>query len=425
MAPQINTAITKMFGIKHPILLAGMNVAAGPDLAAAVTNAGGLGVIGGVGYTPQMLREQIADLKAALNDKDAPFGVDLLLPAVGAGARKTNYDYTHGTLPELIDTIIASGAKLFVCAVGVPPKEVVDKLHAAKIPVLNMIGHPKHVKKALAVGVDMICAQGGEGGGHTGDIPTSILLPQCVELCNKAKSPLTGDKVHVIAAGAMYRGSSLAAALSYGCEAVWVGTRFVAAKEAGAPKGHQEAYVSVTPFPKTPLLTRNAASSRPTTRTRSARSSSRAARCVFARTHTSWTGSRGPRTFRSSSPKASFRRSMTWTSARNRATSTRTSRCRLAHTSWVKSPPLSTTFSRPSRSLTRWSLKRSSTSSVLLAWSATARESKRRPLDFEQAVERGLPSPSKTRLGRAFPFIHNAFLSLPLRSQPLLFSPSA
>lgn len=129
-------------------MLAGMNVAAGPDLAAAVTNAGGLGVIGGVGYTPQMLREQIADLKNGLDDKNAPFGVDLLLPQVGAGARKTNYDYTHGQLPELIDVIIASKAKLFVAAVGVPPKDIVEKLHKAGIPVMNMIGHPKHVKKA-------------------------------------------------------------------------------------------------------------------------------------------------------------------------------------------------------------------------------------------------------------------------------------
>ena len=75
----IKTGITEMFGIKHPILLAGMNVAAGPELAAAVTNAGGLGVIGGVGYTPEFLKEQIKMLKDGLHDKNAPFGVDLLL----------------------------------------------------------------------------------------------------------------------------------------------------------------------------------------------------------------------------------------------------------------------------------------------------------------------------------------------------------
>lgn len=86
---QIRTPITDLFGIKHPVLLAGMNVAAGPKLAAAVTNAGGLGVIGGVGYTPDMLKEQIAELKSYLNDKNAPFGVDLLLPQVGGSARKT------------------------------------------------------------------------------------------------------------------------------------------------------------------------------------------------------------------------------------------------------------------------------------------------------------------------------------------------
>lgn len=77
--------------INHPVLLAGMNVAAGPKLAAAVTNAGGLGVIGGIGYTPEMLREQLNELKGYLNDKNAPFGVDLLLPQVGGNARKTKY----------------------------------------------------------------------------------------------------------------------------------------------------------------------------------------------------------------------------------------------------------------------------------------------------------------------------------------------
>lgn len=86
---KIRTPITDLFKIQHPILLAGMNVAAGPKLAAAVSNAGGMGVIGGVGYTPDMLREQIAELKEHLNDKNAPFGVDLLIPQVGGNARKT------------------------------------------------------------------------------------------------------------------------------------------------------------------------------------------------------------------------------------------------------------------------------------------------------------------------------------------------
>lgn len=91
VAEKIRTPITDLFKIQHPIMLAGMNVAAGPKLAAAVTNAGGLGVIGGVGYTPDMLREQISELKEHLADQKAPFGVDLLLPQVGGNARKTKY----------------------------------------------------------------------------------------------------------------------------------------------------------------------------------------------------------------------------------------------------------------------------------------------------------------------------------------------
>jgi len=220
-----------------------MNVAAGPELAAAVTNAGGLGVIGGVGYTPEFLTKQIETLKAGLKDKNAPFGVDLLLPQVGGNARKTNYDYTEGKLPELIDIIIASKAKLFVSAVGVPERWVVDKLHAAGIPVMNMIGAPKHVKKALEAGVDILCAQGGEGGGHTGDVATSILIPKVVDLVKGAKSPLTGGPVFVVAAGGIFDGRGLAASLCWGAQAVWVGTRFICAKEAGAPPRHQKAVI--------------------------------------------------------------------------------------------------------------------------------------------------------------------------------------
>lgn len=238
------TPLTRLFKINHPVMLAGMNVAAGPKLAAAVTNAGGIGVIGGVRQSPKFLQGSIDELKSHLEDKKAPFGVDLLLPQIGGNARKTNKDYTAGQLPELIDVIIKGGASLFVCAVGVPPKWVVDKLHAVGIPVMNMIGHPKHVAKALAQGVDIICAQGGEGGGHTGDTPFSILIPATVDLCKNAKSPLTGEPVIVVAAGGIADGRGLAAALLYGASGVWVGTRFVASVEAGAPKRHKELVVS-------------------------------------------------------------------------------------------------------------------------------------------------------------------------------------
>ncbi|OCH87418.1 2-nitropropane dioxygenase [Obba rivulosa] len=242
--PVFSTPLTRLFNINHPVMLAGMNVAAGPRLAAAVTNAGGIGVIGGLRQSPKMLQDTIDELKSQLEDPNAPFGVDLLIPQVGGNARKTNYDYTKGQLPELTDVIIRNKAALFVCAVGVPPKEMVDKLHAAGIVVMNMVGHPKHVTKALAQGVDIICAQGGEGGGHTGDVPFSILIPACVDLCKNAKSPLTGDPVMVVAAGGIADGRGLAASLSYGAVGVWVGTRFVACQEAGAPPIHKELVVT-------------------------------------------------------------------------------------------------------------------------------------------------------------------------------------
>lgn len=109
-----------------------------------------------------------------------------------------------------------------------------------------MIGHPKHVLKALDAGCDLICAQAGEGGGHTGDIPASILIPACVDICKGRTSPLTGGPVYVVGAGAVLDGRSLAANLAWGAQAVWVGTRFVASKEAGAPKAHKEAVLSAS-----------------------------------------------------------------------------------------------------------------------------------------------------------------------------------
>jgi NAD(P)H-dependent flavin oxidoreductase YrpB (nitropropane dioxygenase family) len=138
-----------------------------------------------------------------------------------------SYDYTKGKLDELVGIIIDSGAKLFVSAVGVPPQAVVDRLHKAGVFYMNMIGHPKHVKKCLDLGCDLICAQGGEGGGHTGDVPTSVLIPEVKRLCEGKVSPMTGRPVQVVAAGGIFNGQSLAAAMALGATAVWVGTRFV------------------------------------------------------------------------------------------------------------------------------------------------------------------------------------------------------
>lgn len=217
----------------------------GAPLAAAVSSAGGLGCIGGLGYTPKQLREIIHDLKAHLSSPSLSFGVDLALPKVGEGARKTNHDYTNGQLDELISVTIEEGAKLFISAVGIPPPHVIKRLHEAGILIMNMVGHPKHAKKALDAGVDIVCAQGGEGGGHTGDVPNSILIPAvCDVAVNYRPKLLGGQTALVVAAGGIYNGRTLASSLMQGASGVWVGTRFVASTEAGCSQQHKENVVS-------------------------------------------------------------------------------------------------------------------------------------------------------------------------------------
>lgn len=241
MTDTIQTPITKLFGIKYPIILAGMHIAASPKLAAAVSNAGGLGVLGAIACrTPELLANAIDELKSHLDDPNLPFGVDMALPKVGDGARKTNKAYHEGPLDAFIDVMIQKNVRLFVSAIGVPPKETVEKLHKAGIVVQNMVGAPKHVKKAIDVGADIICGQGGEGGGHTGSTPTSLLIPEIVDQVKGHKSPLTGEPVQVVAAGGIHNGRGLVAALAWGASAVWVGTRFVASEESGAPPDHKQ-----------------------------------------------------------------------------------------------------------------------------------------------------------------------------------------
>lgn len=109
---------------------------------------------------------------------------------------------------------------------------------------MNMVGHPRHAVKALEAGVDIVCAQGGEGGGHTGDIANSILIPAVVDVARKYTSPLTGQPAMVVAAGGIYNGRSLASSLMQGAQGVWVGTRFVASTEAGCSQQHKENVVS-------------------------------------------------------------------------------------------------------------------------------------------------------------------------------------
>ncbi|CAD7948285.1 unnamed protein product [Amoebophrya sp. A120] len=241
----LRTELCDLLGIQHPILLAGMNSVSTSELAAAVSNAGGFGNIGGQSFQPKALRQELQELTDLLKEKGTDprnFGVDLLIPQVGDGARKTNYDYSDGKLPELIDIICEYKAKLFICAVGVPPKWAVEKLHAHNVLVMNMVGSVRNCEKALAAGADLICAQGHEAGGHTGDIASSVLVPQCVDLCRKWKRRNYNNSadVLVVGAGGVFDGRGLASMLALGASGVWVGTRFVCTEESHAPKHHKE-----------------------------------------------------------------------------------------------------------------------------------------------------------------------------------------
>lgn len=241
----IRTPLCDFLKIQHPIMVAGMAGVTGPDLVAAASNAGGIGTIGAIGLSPEGLQAQITATKALLDHPNLPFGVDLLLPKVGKGAKKTNKDYTGGKLGQLLDIIIDNKVPLFVCAVGVPPKWACDKLHQHGIIVMNMVGDPRHCRKALEVGCDLICAQGTEGGGHTGEIATMPLIPLCVEMV-KGKRNYFGTDVMIVAAGGIFSGAGLAAGLSLGAAGAWVGTAFLCAEECNIERKYQNKIIQST-----------------------------------------------------------------------------------------------------------------------------------------------------------------------------------
>ena len=148
----------------------------------------------------------------------------------------------RATYPQC-DVMIEEEVPLFVCAVGVPPLFVVEKLHAAGIIVMNMIGKPRHAEKALAVGCDIICAQGTEGGGHTGEIATLPLIPQICDAV-AGHTNFFGTPVPVIAAGGIFDGRGVAACMMLGASGVWCGTRFLVANEANVDDKYKQIVIN-------------------------------------------------------------------------------------------------------------------------------------------------------------------------------------
>lgn len=215
----IRTPICELFGIEHPVFLAGMAGVAYADLAAAVSEAGGYGTLGMASLSPEEIRNQMRRVRE-LTDK--PFGVDLLaaLP---------------DSLEASIDVIIQEGASAFVSGLGVP-FPILKKLKDAGLLVMNMCGTVRHAVKAAEAGCDAVVAQGTEAGGHTGRVAGFALIPQVVDAVD----------IPVLAAGAIVDGRGLAASLALGASGVWMGTRFIASPEAHAGQVYHERLIEAS-----------------------------------------------------------------------------------------------------------------------------------------------------------------------------------
>jgi len=264
----LRTKLCDMLGIEYPILSAGMgpsligeSTGAPVELVVAVSEAGGLGVLGAAGYTIEEMREAIREIRSRT---DKPFGVDILLPRALVeqgdrefqGPTRMPLSDVLKSLPEpycvwiqkvkeemrlpdtdtmvRLDTTTAQPLKavkacieekvpLFCAGLG-NPGFMVEEAHANGMKVLGIVGNSKNARRLAASGVDLVVAQGYEGGGHTGRVGTLALLPQAIDAA--APTP-------VLAAGGIGDGRGVAAALAMGCIGVWVGTRFLATKEGG------------------------------------------------------------------------------------------------------------------------------------------------------------------------------------------------
>lgn len=221
----MKTAITELFGIEHPIIQGGMHFVGFAQLAAAVSNAGGLGIITGLTQkTPELLAKEIARCR---DMTDKPFGVNLtFLPAFSAPP-----------YPEYIAAIVEGGIKAVETA-GRSPEAYMPALKAAGIKVIHKCTSVRHSLKAERIGCDAVSVDGFECGGHPGedDIPNMILLPRAAEEL----------KIPFVASGGMADGRSLVAALSLGAAGMNMGTRFIATKEAPVHQNVKNALVAAT-----------------------------------------------------------------------------------------------------------------------------------------------------------------------------------
>ena len=212
---RLRTPLTELIGIEHPVVQTGMGWVAGARLVSATANAGGLGILASATMTLDELATAIGKVKAAT---DKPFGVNIRADA--------------GDADDRVDLMIREGVKVASFALA-PNKELITKLKGAGAVVIPSVGLAKHARKVASWGADAVIVQGGEGGGHTGPVATTLLLP----------SVLDAVSIPVIAAGGFFDGRGLAAALSYGAAGVAMGTRFLLTSDSTVPDAVKQRYL--------------------------------------------------------------------------------------------------------------------------------------------------------------------------------------
>ncbi len=224
--PALNTRICELFGVEYPIVQTGMGWVAGARLTSATSAAGGLGILASATMTYDELRKAIGEVK---DRTDKPFGVNLVTGQPDIDRR--------------LDLLIGEGVKVASFAQA-PSREVIAKLRDAGVVTVPTIGAKRHAEKMAEWGVDAVIAQGAEGGGHTGVVPTSLLLPQVVDAID----------IPVLGAGGFTDGRGLVAALAWGADGIAMGTRFLLTKESTVPDGVKQIYLE-TPVTGTVVTT--------------------------------------------------------------------------------------------------------------------------------------------------------------------------
>ncbi len=213
----LQTRLTQKLGCRYPIVQTAMGWVADPGLVAGSSNAGGFGFLAGATIPADEIERDILRVKALTA---APFGV--------------NFHMYQPNAAQIVDLVIQHGVRA-VSYSRSPGPELIGRLKGAGVICMPTVGLPKHAIKAVELGADVVTVQGGEGGGHTGAIPTTLLVPQVIEAVS--------DRVPVVAAGGFKDGYGLAAAMAWGADGIAMGTRFLLTAESPVPAATLQRYL--------------------------------------------------------------------------------------------------------------------------------------------------------------------------------------